>query len=479
MQALLNGAAAATGSVSLQAAGHSTSNIDATALSAALPTGGSSPLGVGASFALDITDATITAAIEDGGSVTGNPTLSLTAVGGQTATTTAVGGAVGGTATGAAFALAVVTDEITAELTAKAVADAGVASLTANGASDATTTANADGGGQAAAIGAGLALGITVDHVSADVAGELVATGNVDLTATGGTTQQTTADAGARGAAAGGLSAGLLFGNQLTFLNDPNGITAPTLATADGTMGVAAALAFGVDDSTTQTEVSGRLGTPDTLTMTATGGTTAGSTATAIAVDSGLTGTGIAAAVGVMVATPTISSRIDGRVIAGTATLSAGMLVPAGQSIQSHALSGVGNNDTGVAGALALTVAHPVTEAAIGGSGFLDDLGGDATLSANSASQERADAAAANLGSGKFGLGASVALDIALDDTHARLEQGAQVTHAQDLNSDRQGQRELERDRECRQPIGRQRRRGRDQCRATGRRRGDRSRGLR
>ncbi len=439
VQALLNGAAAATGSVSLQAAGHSTSKIDATALSAALPTGGSSPLGVGASFALDITDATITAAIEDGGSVTGSPTLSVAAVGGQTATTTAVGGAVGGTATGAAFALAVVTDEITAELTAKAVADAGLASLTANGASDATTTANADGGGQAAAIGAGLALGITVDHVTADVAGELVATGNADLTATGGTTQQTTADAGARGAAAGGLSAGLLLGNLLAFLNDPNGITAPTLATADGTMGVAAALAFGVDDSTTQTEVSGRLGTPDTLTMTATGGTTEGSTATAIAVDSGLTGTGIAAAVGVMVATPTISSRIDGRVIAGTATLSAGMLVPAGQSIQSHALSGVGNNDTGVAGALALTVAHPVTEAAIGVSGFLDDLGGDATLSASSASQERADAAAANLGSGKFGLGASMALDIALDDTHARLEQGAQVTHAQDLNLTAEG----------------------------------------
>ncbi len=223
----------------------------------------------------------------------------------------------------------------------------------------------------------------------------------------------------------GSVDAGPLLGNQLTFLNDPNGITAPTLATADGTMGVAAALAFGVDDSTTQTEVSGRLGTPDALTMTATGGSTRAAQRTRRRWTAALNGTGIAAAVGMMVATPKISSRIDGRVIAGTRPSRPACGSRRPRSIQSHALSGVGNNDTGVAGALALMVAHPVTEAAIGGSGFLDDLGGDATLSASSASQERADAAAANLGSGKFGLGASVALDIALDDTHARLEQGA------------------------------------------------------
>ncbi len=432
VQALLNGPADATsanggGSVSLSAKGHSTSNVDATALAAGRP------LGVGAAFALDVTDATITAAVEDGGSITGAPTLSMSATGGQSATTTAEGGALGGTATGAAVALAVVTDEVTSQISNNAVVSAGRVGMLANGASSATTTTTGAGGSQKAGIGASLALGIQVDDVAVEVAGRLDATGAVNMAATGNTTHATTANAGARGAAAGGLGAGLLLGNQLNFLNHPNGLDAPTLATADGALGVAAALAFGVDDSTTETAITGRVVAGGDLTMKATGGTTANTLATAAAVDTGLNGTGVAAAAGIMIATPSVTARIDGRASAANAALSAGLSSPGGHVINAKALSGVGSNDTGIAGAFALAIGRPVTEADIGGSGLLDVRGGNATLTATGASQTAANAAAANLGSGKFGLGASVALDVAADDTHAMLEQGASVLHVNNL----------------------------------------------
>jgi len=430
VQALLDSAATSTSSgvVVLAAVGDSTSNVDATALSAA------DGVGAGASFSLNVSDATVTAEIEDGGSVTGTPGLLLGANGGQNATTTAEGGTDAGTATGAAFALAVVTDEITAGLTTRATAAAGTAILRATGDTTATTTTTGAADGQYAAIGASLALGILVDDVSADVAGRLIATGPVTMTATGTNTQTTTADAGSLGAEDGSLSAGALLANQLALLNDPNGIIVPALTTGAGTVGVAAALSFGVDDATVETDISGRVLTEGDLTMTATGGTTAKSEASGATVDPSLDGTGVAAAVAVMVATPKVSARIDGDALAADATLTANMATPTGHDIESNAESGAGDPNTGVAGSFALTVAAPVTEAVIGGSGILETLpGGNVTLSATGASQIAADARAEILGPGRSGLGASVALDIALDDTHAMLDQGAQVLDANNL----------------------------------------------
>ena len=439
VQALLDSVAtsSATGTVVLVADGTSTSNVDASALG-----GGANGLpstGVGASFALDVTDATVTAQIGDGGSVTGGPNLLLGSTGGQNATTTAEGGSAGGTATGAAFSLAVVTDEISAGLTSKATAGVATTFIEATGTTTAVTTTTADAGGQTAAIGAGLALGILVDDASAEMAGRLIALGPVTMSATDGTNQTTTANAGSLGAAANSLDAGTLLSDQLAFLNDPNGIAVPLLETGGGTMGVAAALSFGVDDATAETDVSGRLATEGDLTMTATGGSSAFSNANSKTVDAALNGTGIAAAAAIMVATPKTSARVDGLAFANDATLTATMATPTGHDIQSNAQSGAGDANTGVAGSFALTVAAPVTEADVGGSGILRLLGGNAMLSATGASTIGADARAALLGTGKSGLGASVALDIALDDTHAELEQGANVTGADGLSLDANG----------------------------------------
>ncbi len=430
VQALLAGAATSTpaGAVVLAAVGTSTSNVDATALAAG------NAVGAGASFSLNVSDATVSAEILAGGSVTGTPGLLLGANGGQNATTTAEGGTDAGTATGAAFALAVVTDEITAGLATGATATAGTAILTATGNTTETTTTTGGADGQYAAIGASLALGILVDNVSADVAGHLTATGPVTMTATGTNTQTTTADAGSVGAADGSLSAGALLSDQLALLNDPNSIVVPALTTGAGTVGVAAALSFGVDDATAETDITGKVLTEGDLAMTATGGTTAKSEATGATVDPSLDGTGVAAAVAVMVATPKVSARIDGDALAAGATLAANMATPSGHIIQSNAESGSGDPNTGVAGAFALTVAAPVTEAVVGGSGILEMLpGDDVTLSATGASRIGADARAEILGPGRSGLGASVALDIALDDTHAMLDQGAQVLDANNL----------------------------------------------
>ena len=422
VQATITDAAASAGSVRLTSNGQDFSTVDASALGV-----GVAP-GVGASFALSVSDATVDASIGASGSLVGDAALTLQANGGQSASTTAEGGAAGGTASGAAMALSVVTDEIDADLDAGSTTNASSVSLSASGGGVTDTHATGGAVGAKTAVGPSLGLGFLVDRVSTDVAGQLTATGTVTMTATDASDQTTEANAGAMGAANNGAAVAALLAQQVAFLQDPDKVVLPAIATADGPLAVAAALSFGYADTAAQADVLGSVTSPSAVDLTATGGSTGGSTASGAAVDNANKGVGVGVAAAVEVATPTLSARIDGSVSTPKLTLTATPNSQTGQRIYSHALSGAGGAETSVAGAFALTIARPVTEAEIGAAGKVANQSGSTTLDASGASDVTANAAAAVLGAGALGVGSSVAVNIAADDTHARIDSGASLS---------------------------------------------------
>ena len=153
-----------------------------------------------------------------------------------------------------------------------------------------------------------------------------------------------------------------MIASELGFLNNPAGVALPTPASADGTFGVAAALALGVAIGRVSATVSPVAGAPETITaeqisLIASGSVAATTRADAAADNLGGAG-GIGAALALQTGQAIIVAEDDAPISAPIIILSAAgpsAAVPVdvgGFTVQ--AISGAGATAVGVAGAMAI-----------------------------------------------------------------------------------------------------------------------------
>jgi len=145
--------------------------------------------------------------------------------------------------------------------------------------------------------------------------------------------------------------------------------------------------------------------------------------------------TGVSIAVAINVADVHSSATVAGTVAAGEASVTASL--PAVQNkFSAEAISGAGDaTKTGFAGALAINIALTEVSATLGDGAVLTLSGGtgDVAIQATNEVASTAKASAAQEGSGKTGVGASVALNIGETDTKALVGDEAQITGAGNL----------------------------------------------
>ncbi len=412
------------------------SNLTTTVSAAPVP--GANPstdgnLGIGASVALNIVDATTLAALADGSALTGAHNLSLSATGAGTHTTTATGGAAGGIAITPVVAISISTDTVRAYLgTGSVLTLTGSLDLAATQTVGVTTSAQGDAIGSNAAIGAALALAVVTHRVESVVARNVTTPGLVHLAATGATTSTTTAKASANGAPGTGggsptpdAQAGeqRTLGDSVAAGNGAAGSTGspstPPSQTSNGTVAVAAAISINV-------LTTNALATINAGVVVNAGGvslaTAANSDALTSADGSATIERGppatIGAAIAITVANVTNSSTVAGTVNAPTTLKSLVNTTPdAGHSFTATATSGAGGGDVSVAGSFALAVVTILTRASVTGT--------VAALDAQAASSATTTVEALpgeKTGSGKkAGIGASIALAIVNDTTVATL----------------------------------------------------------
>ncbi|HXF68056.1 MAG TPA: leukotoxin LktA family filamentous adhesin, partial [Burkholderiales bacterium] len=206
-------------------------------------------------------------------------------------------------------------------------------------------------------------------------------------------------------------------------------------STSDGGVQVAAAVAVSDLESTTQAYLgsSAPVATSGALTVTSKALNQAQVTADGSSAEGGV---GVGVGVALNLAKLANSAYIAQAVDAAGLTVGAVMADPneANEFITS-ATSGAAASNVGVAGALALNVIENRTKALVTGTGVANAGGGDVTLLAANASEAaaRAQPAAGGTTGDKFGLGASVAVHVATNETRAEVEDGGRIEGARDL----------------------------------------------
>jgi hypothetical protein len=305
------------------------SNASASASSKAQSGGGS--VGVGASVALNLVNNTATAQVDNTAQLSGpvgNLTLSASSM--SPMTTSVVAGAQGGTAIGPAVAIAIATNTATASLgTGPDMAPTGSVSITASHTGGSITTADATAAGSKVGVGVSVGLNIVSDAALATTQRNLRAGGSVTITSSSSASTRADAMAGENGAPmpnAGGSS-------------------------ADST-------------SSTETNYANSMGASASAPSTSSAMSSAGSE-TSSEGDSGIATVGVAAAVGINVATTSSTASIpDGLTVTGNGAF----LVQSTNSASSSA-HGIGTaviNQTSVGAGVSLNIATVVNEATVG-----------------------------------------------------------------------------------------------------------------
>ena len=413
----------------------STTGSTATAMSQTI---GSQAVGVGASAAINYANTGSRASIEDNAVPTNVGSLSLTAQGTPTMTTTAAAGAAGGTATGAAVALSIPTGATSAVIGVGPTLTLGGAMMS-NATRTSSVTTEADGVTGASGVGVGAVVGLTFANESTQATvGRSITAPLASLTANATGNSSTTGLASAQGAAPGSTAAAALISNWLAFGVSrawTNTLALPNLATPDGSLGVAGAIAVNFASPTATSSVL--VGSTFTLTGSLIDQALTQYNASAAADGTAVnTITGIAGAVSLDNPTPDASAAIAGSATASSVTLTA--TITNGESL-SAAKSGAGSTSVGVAGALSLNFPGATTSATIATGGSVTIPGSsssDLLVKASTTSTDTATADSTAAGLTHLGVGASAVFQYSTNGATASTNGAVTVPHNATFEAD-------------------------------------------
>ncbi|MEO0465166.1 MAG: LEPR-XLL domain-containing protein, partial [Pseudomonadota bacterium] len=313
--------------------------------------------GVGASFALGVTDHMTKARVSGTAALTGAADLSVMASGSYDTETRAEGGAEGGTAVSPVVSIGVVRNVTEAIVEAgDALSLSGNLVIMASHDANTVTVASGDTKGADAAVGLALGLGIVDDEANALLERDVTTSGGVTLEATGSAVSKTTSAASAAGAAGDDetpeTDEGAVDAENERQLDNANTQAAdrrtsgqgsgetetPEASTGEGDSGgslsVAAAVAINLGDALFRAELVGAVTVVagGAVVLRAKTNADGWAAATGEAVDAG--STGIGAAVGLNV------SDVDVIALTNAATITAnGLTVEAGMTERSAGIS--------------------------------------------------------------------------------------------------------------------------------------------
>ena len=452
---------AGTGDVTLSAENATSATVEAKASAEAGKTG------VGVSVGLNIAANNDTIAkIQNGATVNGGANVSLSAEGSHVVNTSATGGgkSTGDTGVGGALAITVADNVTEASLGTGTKLDiTGDFSAEAVHHGKSETVAKAAAAGSSTAVGVALALGFVDDSALATTTRDITANGAVSFSAKGDGSSKSEAIASSEGAdkskeeAKGNKTADDQSKSATGLANKQGGGGKSTTKSAstdgsggDSSVSVGAALALNVASSDAEASIgAGR-------TIVAGDGSGTGALtlhaennmdASAIADGSASGGKG-ATSVGIGVA-------LNIAFMENTATIGAGSTVTADgfkaeavmkdvggdktHTFAAKAISGASGGDTGVAGSFALNYSEATTQAVLPGTVTLNAGTGDVTLSAENSTSATVDSKA-SAKSGNTGVGVSIGINIAVDNTtRAVIENGAVLTGGDDVTLSAEG----------------------------------------
>ena len=262
-----------------------------------------------------------------------------------------------------------------------------------------------------------------------EITGGTVDAPSITIEATSVRTAITLADATVGGA----NDSGGMTNESEKRLNDPNKDTMSTdkAITGECDIGFAAAVAVGVVTGDTEASITGGSvkASAGDLDLTASGKITLTTTADG-SNKTGGSSTSVGEAVAINVATMDVLAILGTAEVDGT-NVNVKALVPASK-FEATATSGASGTNLGVAGSLALNVA--VIDAYAKITGTVEANGANVSLTAKSTTTSKAVAKAKVTGGGDAtGVGASVVINIADNDTHAELSAGAVLNGANNL----------------------------------------------
>ena len=415
-------------------------------------------VGVGASVAIHVASHDTLAEIADGAVLNDAGDITLEATGRHAADVSAEAGTAGGVGVTPVVAIAVVDNATTARIgSGAALTLGGDLTVAATHSGTTSTSATAEAAGEKAAIGAAVAVTVASDVVTATTDRDIDSSGGgVSFTAQGDASSSSLAKASAKGGKedesgdADDDGVDQEIGRQLSLGQDRqasdsrNASQAPASAETAGSddgggdtskLSVAAAIAVTVADARAEASV------PDGISITAGGGaltlSASGDTNASANADGSAAGDS-AVGIGAAVAINTATARTEASLGAGSHS-SQGLVVEAlmtdtgdtTHDFAAEASSGGGSGKVGIAGSLALNIVDNSSTAIVASGAVVNAGAGDVRLAAenNSTYTVRALPAEDALGSGeKVGIGASVAVNVAANESRAELANGATLS---------------------------------------------------
>jgi hypothetical protein len=277
---------------------------------------------------------------------------------------------------------------------------------------------------QAAAFGASVGVSVVNAITTAEIVDSAAVTaGSLALGATTVTDVSVKAIAGA-----GGATTPSPGSQATTYLTDAR--YGGQATTSDGGISVAGALAISDLASTTRARINSAALT--TVAGALSIGTSSGNTASVTADGSTVTSaTGVGVALGINIAKVVNDAVISSTVSAGSAALSA--IRPGGGNVfTTHATSGAGATNIGVAGSFALNLIDTQSVARVMGGAVVTVAGGAVSLASDNGTAATASALPKDAGAsgGSVGVGAGIAMNIVANRSFAELADDGVVTGA-------------------------------------------------
>lgn len=467
-----NGAALNVGSGGLNI--HSTNTASNTAkASPSIPATGSDR-GVGASFALNIANNDTTSLVDSSSSIargtgaTGSPRSAILATSDQTVVTESKGGSGAEDSDSkrtltSVFGIQAVKNTTTAQNSAAITNLVGSLEISADLTANHSLLAEGQSTGTEKSRGLVIAFDMGNNQTHSSASGLITTTDLVAVKSNAEITQSVNGKAAAKGGdvtpTAGGADKNVDDAKKLATDQGAadNGESEKSLETPEGSVAFAAALAVGIAKSSTTAELTdnARVTTSDSIVVSSTSqvNSTVKADATAVTVDAAeeeaTTGTDEsedpdsddARGRGVGVALSMNVNRVEtkatvgnlARVQGSSLTVTAGSPSESKSSFVTESISGAGGGEVGTAGSLAIDVVTNTVDARIKAASIDVDAGA-LTVEASSLSDSSNTAKPSTNASGsKRGRGASVAINVTRNTTHAEIEDNAVVRDATTL----------------------------------------------
>ena len=330
----------------------------------------------------------------------------------------------------AGVAIVIVDSNATVDIGGNSVVDvSGALSLNATNTVDAEARADASASGSTA-VGGTVAVSVIDTTTRAAISDNATVSnaGSVTLDAESINTIVTSAKAAAGGAGEKGASASKTEETLADYQDEAS--------TSDGGVTVAAAVAVSDLSSTTQAYLNSANPLASTGAVSVTSKALNQSDVTADG-SSSEGGVGVGAGVAINIAGTTNEAYVAQAVNANGVSVAA-LMAGAGESnrFTASSASGAAASDVGVAGSLAANIVENRSSALITGAGAVNAGGGDVRIEAKNESGSTTKAVPGDTGAATgetVGIGASVAMNIATNETRAELSNGAQLYNADDI----------------------------------------------